>query len=127
MTSHKAGYALQFPDGDRQGPPQAISYRRAHTAEKKWAKQKGKLMAYLTCPKLKGNKWGPAQAKHTITSWPGGVFSDRVLLMGTKRDNFGGERTYLRFAMDGQIWSGYAMGCGMYGRFKRTSLKSLLA
>jgi len=62
-----------------------------------------------------------------ITTWPGEVISDKVLILSKGRDSFGGERTYFRFMFDGQVWSGFGMGPGMYLRAKRTKIKSLYA
>ena len=80
------------------------------------ARKTGKLTAYLS-----GN--GKA-----VTGWLGNPYSSRIALFSTYRDNFGGERTPLRFVApwdNNKIWSGYAMGRGMYGHFKRTKIKDL--
>ena len=63
--------------------------------------------------------------KPNIINWPGGVISDKVSILKMMCDNFGGERTYLRFKFEGEIWSGFSLGAGTYLRAKRTKLKSL--
>ena len=100
------GYAIS-EKGER------ISYEEAYEIEVKWAQKEGKLFAYLS---------GDGKA---ITSWPGIVFSENVKIIGRSVDNFGGERIYLRFTWNNEVWSGFAMGAGMYGRFKRTKLSTL--
>ena len=63
----------------------------------------------------------------TVTGWPGYLISDQVKILSTSRDNFGGERTYLRFRVGNHIYSGFGLGDGMYLRAKRTKLTSLEA
>jgi len=75
----------------------------------------GRCMAYLS---EDGKK---------ITTWPGEIISDKVLILSKGRDSFGGERTYIRFMFDNQVWSGWGMGHGMYLRAKRTKIESLYA
>lgn len=62
---------------------------------------------------------------YSVTIWPGNVISNDVYVLSHSMDNFGGERTYLRFMFEGEIWSGFSMGEGMYLRARRTKLKSL--
>ena len=87
-----------------------ICWKCSHEQERAFMRKHGKTFAYL-------NSEGTA-----VTDWPGKPLSDRVRILGTSRDNFGGERTYLRFVFEGEVWSGYAMGRGMYGRFRRTKM-----
>ena len=92
-------------------------------SEKESMRKNGTVFAYHGKPKTK------PPIKHfetgTITNWPGGIISDRVLILSHCVDNFGGERTYLRFEFENEIWSGFSMGEGMYLRAKRTKLKEL--
>ena len=81
-------------------------------------KETGKCFAYLV-----EKDDGHAE----VTTWPGNLISDRVFILRKMRDNFGGERVYFRFIFDGEIWSGFACGFGMYLTAKRTKLKSLRA
>ena len=85
----------------------------AYKIEKGDAIKHGNIFAYLS---EDGKK---------VTNWPGMVFSDNLHFLCNMTDNFGGERTYLRFRFNGDVWSGFAMGKGMYLRARKTKLKSL--
>jgi hypothetical protein len=92
----------------------------------KWEKEQmrkyGNVMAYHSRMKTGGpGTYEP----HAVTLWPGNVISDQVHILSHLTDNFGGERTYLRFVFEGEIWSGFSMGEGTYLRAKRTKLTSL--
>lgn len=78
-------------------------------------KSTGKIFAYLT----------EDNGKYSIKNWSGRTYTYNVRILSESRDNFGGERTYLRFEIDGHIYSGFGLGVGMYLRAKRTKLGSL--
>ena len=79
----------------------------------------GRVFAYLTKD--------PDTGHLAITNWPGPVLSSSVLILSQNTDNFGGERTYLRFLIDDQVYSGFGLGVGMYLRAKLTQLTDLYA
>jgi hypothetical protein len=96
----------------------------------------GKKHCYDCCleiDKVDMRKFGNVFAYHgeddkgntIVTNWPGGVISDKVNILSYSRDNFGGKRIYLRFLFEGEVWSGFSMGKGMYLRAKRTKLNGL--
>lgn len=62
-----------------------------------------------------------------ITTWPGKVLADRVVVLRKWRDSFGGHRVSFRFCFEGAVWSGSGPGNGMYCRFRKTKLRSLHA
>jgi hypothetical protein len=82
-------------------------------------KKTGHVFAYLSKD--------PDTGHLSITNWPGRPLSDTVHILGESRDNFGGERTYLRFLIGDTIYSGFGLGVGMYLRAKRTKLTDLYA
>lgn len=90
-------------------------YDCATEREKLRIRETGEVFAYLS-----------GDGKNVV-NWPGRVLSNRVCILNECRDNFGGERIYLRFEFEGDIYSGFAMGRGVYLRAKRTKLKSLWA
>lgn len=87
----------------------------AHDIERDLIRKSDKVFAYLS-----------SDGKQ-VHDWPGGVMSDKVLVLSESTDNFGGTRIYLRFEFEGVIFSGFAMGRGVYLRAKRTKLKGLYA
>jgi len=97
----------------------------------------GKTYCYKCCLKMDKDSMretGKCFAYHTekngkavISTWPGLVISDKVFVLNNSKDNFGGERTYLRFLFEDEVWSGFSMGVGAYLRAKRTKLKDLHA
>ena len=70
-----------------------------------------------------------ADGLHSVTTWPGRVLAPpgKVRLLSRSRDNFGGDRQYLRFEINGLIYSGFSMGPGMYLRARLTTLRSIYA
>lgn len=88
------------------------------------AVKSGKLFAYYTPETDKGNRI----LHHRISGWFGNSYASGVVRLSSGHDNFGGYRVYLRFRApwdQNRIWSGYAMGNGVYGRFRRTKLTDL--
>ena len=92
-------------------------YECCHKQELIDIEKTGKVFAYLT----------KKNGKHLITNWPGYLLSDNVVILSRSRDNFGGDRTYLRFRIDTSIYSGFGMGESMYLRAKLTKLTDLHA
>jgi len=92
-----------------------LCYDCAFQEEVRQYKQENRMIAYLS------------DDGRRITNWPGYTISAQVFILNESRDNFGGERIYLRFVFDDSIWSGFAMGRGMYLRAKRTKLIGLYA
>jgi len=87
----------------------------AHDKERELIRKSDRVFAYLS-----------SDGKQ-VQDWPGGTLSDKVRLLSEGHDNFGGYRIYLRFEFEGVIFSGFAMGRGVYLRAKRTKLESLWA
>lgn len=94
---------------------QEVCWDCAYNIEKRDAIKHGKMLAYLS------------ENRNEITNWTGKAFSTDVCILREMRDNFGGERTYLRFRFNREVWSGFTMGRGMYLRAKRTKLHNLYA
>ena len=88
----------------------------AAEGEREHMRKTGHCFAYHT--EVKG---GAPQ----VTTWPGNRLDEGVRVLSVGTDNFGGERTYLRFRFEGEIWSGFSMGPGMYLRARRTKIQHL--
>lgn len=112
---HPHGMPLSTGYGTDPETGETFCYECATEKEKARIRETGEVFAYLS---------GDGKS---VVNWPGGVLSNRVCVLNECRDNFGGERTYLRFEFEGDIYSGFAMGRGVYLRAKRTKLKSLWA
>ena len=78
-------------------------------------KETGRAIAYLS-----------GDSKR-VTNWPGHTISNEVYILSESRDNFGGNRTYLRFRLDDEVYSGFALGAGMYLRARKTKFTDLYA
>jgi hypothetical protein len=112
---HPHGMPMTTGYGRDRETGETFCYECAHDKERELVRKSDKVFAYLS-----------SDGKR-VQDWPGGVLSDRVCVLSEGRDNFGGERIYLRFEFEGTIFSGFAMGRGAYLRAKRTKLKSLWA
>lgn len=110
---HPHGMPLSTGYGRDPKTGETFCYECATKKEKARIRETGQVFAYLS---------GDGKC---VTDWPGGVLSDRVRVLSESRDNFGGERIYLRFEFEGDIYSGFAMGWGVYLRARKTKLKSL--
>lgn len=113
------GHTITVPNGSLAtgyGPDmhgKRHCYDCCHVLELEQIKETGRVFAYL------GND------EKTVETWHGSILSDDVRVLSRSRDNFGGERTYLRFRIDGKIYSGFGLGVGMYLRARRTNLGGL--
>ena len=129
------------------GRPEHYTYRDARTGEERSgtprqihenavrrARRTGELTAYLHCgpgEHLLSQLLSPCDKHHLqVTDWLGLPFcipGSYVRVLQPYRDSFGGQRIPLRFWGPGKkaVWSGYALGCGMYGNFRRTKFLDL--
>ncbi len=112
---HPHGMPLTTGYGKDKETGATFCYDCAHERERELIRKSDEVFLYLS------------EDGKEVHDWPGGVMSNKVFILSEHTDNFGGNRTYLRFEFEGTIFSGFAMGKGVYLRAKRTQLKSLYA
>lgn len=109
----------------------------AYLEELQWMRDNGKAFLYVNRPcgsvafnHEVGPFTAPDRFNHShqwrLTTWPGEVVADRVVVRSRWTSLFGDTRVSIRFYFEGEVWSGiYYESAGDYARCRRTKLKSI--